>query len=73
MLVSAFLGYNDGRGGHEILLGLLWGILLGSMSLRSYDKRKFPGAVARNECAAASFLCKKIIPGYSNPGIRCRI
>ena len=23
--------------------------------------------------AAASFLCKKIIPGYSNPGIRCRI
>ena len=47
MLVSAFLGYNDGRGGHEILLGLLWGILLGSMSLRSYDKRKFPMLPAR--------------------------
>ncbi|WP_185753655.1 hypothetical protein [Selenomonas sp. AB3002] len=23
--------------------------------------------------AAVSFLCKKIIPGHSSPGIRCRI
>ena len=36
MLVSAFLGYTDGRGEHEILLDLLLGLLLGFMSLRAY-------------------------------------
>lgn len=36
MLVSAFLGYIDGRGEHEIMLDLLLGLLLGFMSLRAY-------------------------------------
>lgn len=36
MLVSAFLGYVDGRGSHEIALDLLLGIYLGYLAIRAY-------------------------------------
>jgi hypothetical protein len=36
MLVSAFLGYTDGRGEHEIMLDLLMGLFLGFMAVRAY-------------------------------------
>ena len=36
MMVSAFLGYVDGRGSHEIALDLLLGIYLGYLAIRAY-------------------------------------
>ena len=36
MLVSAFLGYIDGRSEHEIMLDLMLGLFLGFMAVRAY-------------------------------------
>ena len=36
MLVSAFLGYVDGRESHEIVLDLMLGIYLGYLAIRAY-------------------------------------